>query len=469
MTILAHLTANNYLNILSLDYKDLLKKHVEPQYQTFTISNYTDLVETTARITHEIGRSLIVKSLEDIDLTFRNSDLRKRDYVIKVKRSRTIVTVFGTLTFIRTIYQNKSTGKCFTYVDRKMGLPKYDKFDPTVKALIVEQFCSQNSMIKIGQIVGKHISEAFSQSDTRHENLISRQTVFNIISKSSRFQEEVVQTNRTPEILYIMADEKYVPIRTGQPGRHSQMVKHCVLFEGVDTTGKRNKLINKRNVASTGGSLWSNVYDIVSNLYDIEKIKQICIMGDGASWIKAGVREFDSNQAIFVLDKFHYKQAIEHISKDPLHQQLLISYSLHGTKKDFKLLIQSILETPENRLREKVITDKQNYILNQWKAIRDAYNVIKIGCSMEAAISHNLAAIFTNRPKAYKSKNLEHYVTLRMMALNGVDIQKSYLSTFHLDSTNEKILLKENTYDLSILDLTPPSEHSASRWINRTN
>lgn len=64
------------------------------------------------------------------------------------------------------------------------------------------------------------------------------------------------------------------------------------------------------------------------------------------------------------------------------------------------------------------------------------------GCSMEAQISYNLAAVYTSRPKSYNTRNLETYLYYRDLHLNNVDILNVYLHTFgrdHLDQPGDMI------------------------------
>lgn len=66
-------------------------------------------------------------------------------------------------------------------MNRKLGLPKYYKYDPCVKAFIAETHGSQNSMIKLGELIGKRMFAIFSTEVERKNFNISRQNVYNIL------------------------------------------------------------------------------------------------------------------------------------------------------------------------------------------------------------------------------------------------------------------------------------------------
>ena len=72
---------------------------------------------------------------------------------------------------------------------------------------------------------------------------------------------------------------------------------------------KKKKLKNTHYFAYTELSyeeLWEIIYDYVNKKYDIDKFSNIFVSGDGASGIKSYTNCFPD--AIFVLDKYHYKR-----------------------------------------------------------------------------------------------------------------------------------------------------------------
>ena len=60
------------------------------------------------------------------------------------------------------------------------------------------------------------------------------------------------------------------------------------------------------------------VYERLSELYDLDKVKNIHILGDGASWIKAGQYHMTTQKTKvdFSLDKFHLHQPLTRIEKE---------------------------------------------------------------------------------------------------------------------------------------------------------
>lgn len=186
-------------------------------------------------------------------------------------------------------------------------------------------------------------------------------------------------------------------------------------------------------------------------------------MGDGAQWIRSGVSQF--NQSRFYLDKFHFKQSINRISVNKDIKNLLVNAILHRQKDQFNAIVETLIDTTTDSSRINTITANHSYILRQWRAILRSYHEESIGCSMEAAISHNLASIFTSRPKAYSKKNLRHYLSLRNLRLNNIDIRNYYLDTLTVERTNLVYIEKEE-FDFSMFEPKQLYDKSStSNWL----
>ena len=50
---------------------------------------------------------------------------------------------------------------------------------------------------------------------------------------------------------------------------------------------------------------------------------------------------------------------------------------------------------------------------------------------MESQISHNIADLFTSRPKAYSIKTIKQLTKIRMLYKNNQNIKKLYLNNFN--------------------------------------
>ena len=152
----------NIISQLSLEYSKSLLKNLDSLIPKTTYSEnsftYSNMISHIDKFSKSFNTDLIRSYFEEEDLKFRNSTQRLQSYYVKVTRERTINTIFADVTYKRTIYSNRSTNKSYCYLDRVIGIPKYDYYDSTIKAMVYELAADQNSMIKVGKIIGQRIN-----------------------------------------------------------------------------------------------------------------------------------------------------------------------------------------------------------------------------------------------------------------------------------------------------------------------
>ena len=432
------------MNIVSQNYNNMITKLIINEIIKATanikigsidnVFNYINMIKSFDNI---VNKSIIISIktyLEQLDITYTNSPERKRKYDIKDYRSRTILTIFGEITFKRHFFKSKLDGSCFCYVDRQLGLKKYQYFDPYIRSLVVEK-AAQTSISatcrEINELIGNrvYLNPKFK--------LLSRQSARNIILDSLLAEEDDAPLE-TPEEIYIMADEKWIATQRKIDGsKHNKnshnkkvMVKSIVVFDGY-SKNKRRKLLNKKVFASKDENIINQSLDYINNVYDVSKIKRVFIMGDGASWIRVlpGYYKFEANtQIYFGLDKFHFKQALHHLAMNLTYENYLLNYILNDNKKAFNQLVDFIKK--DKPKREDTISKKYDYIMSHWKDIQRLYEH-KMSCPMESQISHNIASLTSSRPKGYSHKMLNKILNLRLKYLNSQNVKKLYLINFN--------------------------------------
>lgn len=435
-----------------------LNDHIAPIGGQNTGIAYAQLCSDMSLSLRSFGRNVLLNMIHDMDEQFRSSAGRMARYYVKNTRERTIMTIFGPITFRRTEYQDRLTRENYCYVDRKLGIMKRDRYDCNIAALAAEMYASHNSMIKVGEIIGQMIN-GYELDPDNERTAISRQQVFRMVNRIKRMKIAPSMAEETPETLYIMADEKYISLQyRKKEGKEEQprkkMNKLAVAFSGREQVIKKDGTFQKRWELSgkwifsyDDGHFWPQLRDDMALRYDEAKIKRIYILGDGASWIRAGAEDLMTadTRAKFALDRFHFGQALTKITKDKEKYQLLFDYALHQDKGSFQALVDSIIEDkPQNR---DTIQKNSDYILSQLKGIRTMYQEVKIGCAMEQAISHIMASPFTSVPKAYGRSHLPTYIGNRIHQQNGINIRRHYIEAL------DRGLDEEGTADFTINDL----------------
>ena len=443
------------MNIISNNYEKILKEMIFNQFSsnlkkelyktdnTNKVFNYIDLISNLDNSLCNIAKESLVTIFEAIDKSYSNSIERKHKYHIKAHLPRTILTVFGEITFTRTFYTDRYNKGSYCYLDRFLGLKKHDYFDPYIKATIIE-YSANNPIPTVVNMINELIGNKIKLEDKI--KYLNRQTIRNIILDSKLSNPESRQLD-TPDTLYVIADEKW--IHTQNNNNEDVMVKSIVIFDGVKDKPRRT-LNNKRIFASfKGNQFLDDTLDYLYYSYDLDKVKNIFVMGDGARWIRTLTNHFQINNetnVIFALDKYHFKQAIHHICLDKTLEIILVSYVLNDDKKSFKSFCEEFIKSYSHRT--DTINQKKEYIINNWKNILNLYKY-NLSCPMESQISHNLAYLLSSRPKGYSLKMLDKILKIRLLFKNNENLKQLYLNNFNI---KEIINYKKEELNFDILD-----------------
>lgn len=409
-------------------------------------NKYFALLSTVQSSTREMIRKIIVSTFEEIDNNYKNSPERiSKYYINKSNVSRTLITIVGEITFTRTYYKSKSSNKKFFYLDYIFDLPKYDHYDPVIKAIAINN-ATNTSQAEASRNISAITGDLKYFMDNSSVYNIPRQSIYNWI-KEWNTPNIVPQSVETPETLYVMADEKYVG---AQDIEKDIMVKCFVTFEDVkDVSKNRRALVNRSVFSCYNSHAWPSFMDYIAKRYDFSKIKNIALLSDGGTWIKTGISELklDPNNTVkFYLCEFHFKQAIHHITTDEDERKNLLDIFSNKRKKDFIEAVNKIIENNKNR--EEIITKKLNYIINNYSSIKSMLK-LNIGSSMESHISHLIASFFASRPKGFSTKRIDQYLKLNDYKNNGINIFKLYLQSY---KNTEIVDIDENVTNTYIFD-----------------
>lgn len=417
-------------NMIFSEFFSNLKKELYNKDNSNKVFNYINLLSNLDNTLCNIAKQSLVTIFESIDKSYSNSLERKHKYHIKAHLPRTILTIFGEITFTRTFYSDKHNNGSFCYLDRFLGLKKYDYFDPYIKSTIIE-YSSNNSIPTVCNMINELLGNRIKLEDKI--KYLNRQTIRNIILDSKLSNPEQKELD-TPNTLYIIADEKWV--HTQNNNNESVMVKSIVVFDSINTKPRRF-LNNKRIFAGfKDNSFLDECLDYLYYTYNLDNVKNIFVMGDGASWIRSLTSHFKINHntnVIFSLDKFHFKQAIHHICLNKDLEDKLSNYVINNDKNNFIKFCDELINSFPNR--NETISKKKDYIINNWKYILNLYK-FNLSCPMESQISHNLAYLLTSRPKGYSLKMLKKILKIRLLFKNNENIKMLFLNNYN----NSKII-----------------------------
>ena len=228
-------------------------------------------------------------------------------------RERTLVTRFGEVRFRRRLYCDKHG--CYHFLlDEYLGLPAHQAATPDMQAIcttLASAMSFRQAARRLRQITAGVLSigtcwrllqrtgEAAARADAA-----AVQAVF------ERGQALPDAGQRAVERLYMEADGVYVRLQR-QPQTHLEL-RNAIAYEGwerLPTAREAYRLRGKRVYCHVGERLpfWEGATLAWARQWDLSRVREVVIGGDGARWIRAGTAEFRG--AVWQLDSFHLARA----------------------------------------------------------------------------------------------------------------------------------------------------------------
>ena len=445
-----------FLNINS-KLENILDEFIDNSLFCFDENKY---VKSFLNFQHNIFR-LLSESIQHIATTldnqFKNSLDRVKNWNInKSNVSRTITTIFGTITFYRTYYESKTRKDKFFYVDKILGLEAFKRYDPLIRGYSIDKTIKTNAN-KVSTYSLDINTPILNLINDSGGNKIPRQTIYRWIQEWKLSKPKYNTIDVPNRKLFVMGDEKWIHeqihddyLIEEKQKHHFIMSKCFVVFTGIKQKGKRKKLIGKHIFITSNNSPWIEFMDEISQIYDFEQIDEINFLSDSGNWLLAGTDElklFPNNALIINTCEFHVKQKINRMTTDKELRKLFEKVIYEDCdKKKFGQLANELIESKPDNRKERLI-DYKNYITKHWKSIINM-KYCEVKSSMESHISHCIAEQFGSRPKAYSKEKVSKYLKLQEYFLNGINIYDLYLKTYN----NEDYVYNEKELNFNIFE-----------------
>src|SRR5690554_2181940 len=102
--------------------------------------------------------------------------------------------------------------------------------------------------------------------------------------------------------------------------------------------------------------LWWEVLDYLEARYDLSKVERIYLLGDGASWIRAGL-QYLPPLTIFILDKYHLEKYIQTATAHAPGLKMLIHRGIKSVNKQSVLtsLHEALWRTDAKPRRKRIV------------------------------------------------------------------------------------------------------------------
>ncbi|WP_276324721.1 UPF0236 family transposase-like protein [Orenia marismortui] len=184
-------------------------------------------------------------------------------------------------------------------------------------------------------------------------------------------------------------------------------------------------------------------YGLYRGYYDFDSIKQIYIAGDGALWIKEGLKWLPKSKQI--LDRYHLNK---YVLKATGHAQKLRFDLWQGInnldKVQIKEIFSELISQAEKESKKKAIRQSRSYIYNNWAGIVNYYkDENAIGCSAEGHVSHILSDRLSSRPMGWSEVGVDQMARLRSFKFNGgteYELKEIILEKARKEQKEEKIV-----------------------------
>lgn len=377
-----------------------------------------DEMERAAKeLTDRAAASFMEGMLEFLDQLLRESSARERKYTIQRRRDRGQTTTAGDVSFRRTLFKNKKSGKSVYLLDRMIRLTPKERLSPLAEAKVlseaeVHSYQHAADSIKIGNQTITKVTVMEKVHGIRH---------------AIPEDDQMAGTKKSVPYLYIEADEDHIHRQKhGKETSGSIMGKLVYLFEGKeDVCEGRRRLISPHyhgglySGSDENAVLWSEVQHYIESHYDTDALKRVYISGDGAGWIKAGTDYVD--KSVFVADRYHLMKYINRVANLMLDdaawvKQRFYKYIYKNNLVAAKKMLTRIQNSCEN---DDVVEDVRSYLINNWEAIHRAYrdkNVL--GCSAEGHVSNVYAERMSSRPMGWSEDGCDAMCRLRCYVRN---------------------------------------------------
>jgi hypothetical protein len=283
------------------ELKDLLMhldKTIQDKYMEAAKKCYKDIVE-------EIDESLV--------------KYRRKDLQVEHKREVWYQTCLGSIKIKRREYRGGDGGRG-SLLDTLAGMGKYNHTTIKVQELALETAC---------QMPYRRSAEVLRKAagiDLPHQTIwrMVAKTADPYLAQEKRELEWFMATGEIPQgegkqVSRLMVEADGVILSLQREKERRKEVKLGIAYEGWQAVGKdRYKTVNKTIFTSLTGSdrFWSGMSLKLQKTYDLSRIQDTIVGGDGAGWIKEGAGYVNGR---YQLDRYHlHKELCSAFGRDNL-------------------------------------------------------------------------------------------------------------------------------------------------------
>lgn len=410
---------------------------------TSAIKDFTDI----------LGKELFSEIVMQIENLVFDDAKRKNQYESVRFAEKSLITKNGKTKFERRYYKDNETGENVCLTDKILGLEKGERIDKKVKAEVIRK-ANDQSYSKSGKMVVPNMEIS---ATTVMRNVRKNDWKMNI---EERKEEEKIKAKN----IFIQVDEDHVKQRNKKGCTISKII---TIYTKKRTLTKpdripevkqvRKELVDKftfSGIYKDTQEMWEDVAYYIDCTYKKEEIETAFVMGDGASYIKAGIEWIA--KSVFVLDTFHLEKYINHLNYDeylktklqeaidqfdPISTENIMNEAIRKIEQEIEEDKQLERNTKRLENRLKKIKDTKTYLMNQWEGIEahDKYKDKLTGCCQEGQVHHTLSERLSTDAKVWSENGIDEMSQLRAFTQNGGDIYQKIIDISTAEKRENKI------------------------------
>ena len=386
-------------------------KAVEEIFESVKATGLSDIGKTIKTLTPVVSTTvlrILTAFLEkmDEDLVTGAKALRKEDGITVKERnvSRTWLTELGELTYKRTYFKLRD-GTFVYLLDHIIGVESYERISKELVADIL-----QAATVK-----------SYQQAIDSTKQEISRQTVHNRLVALDDLVMPVERAEETPETLDIFADEDHVHLTP----KGQAIVPLVTITAGMDISNpKRHRAIHPIHVAAFGmapDAFKENVLAVLTERYDLEKVKQVNIHADCGTWIQ-GLQQLIPHSRL-VLDGYHLEKELRSFLRlegaNCYAGVIRDSMRKEDGYEAFERYSEAIFSKQSTEKGQEKVRKFVEYCANHWNAIVVRMSKETCGSCTEPQVSHVLSERLSRNPIAWSKDGLNRMTMLVVYTKNG--------------------------------------------------
>ena len=410
---------------------------------TSAIKDFTDI----------LGKELFSEIVTQIENLVFDDAKRKNQYESVRFAEKSLITKNGKTKFERRYYKDNETGENVCLTDKILGLEKGERIDKKVKAEVIRK-ANDQSYSKSGKLV---VPEMEISATTVMRNVRKNDWKMNI---EERKEEEKIKAKN----IFIQVDEDHVKQRNKKGCTISKIITIYTKKRTLTNPDRipevkqvRKELVDKftfSGLYKDTQEMWEDVAYYIDCTYKKEEIETAFVMGDGASYIKAGTEWIA--KSVFVLDTFHLEKYINHLNYDenlktklqeaidqfdPISTENIMNEAIRKIEQEIEEDKQLERNTKRLENRLKKIKDTKTYLMNQWEGIEahDKYKDKLTGCCQEGQVHHTLSERLSTDAKVWSENGIDEMSQLRAFTQNGGDIYQKIVDISTKEKREKKI------------------------------